>query len=127
MTKNDSPEAGEDPYWSEELLAVLVVALGDEGHARETQEGIIRQAREDTFRGRRLFLGTASLGCPGRFFGGPVTRYEGATGCRAFLPCLAGCQGLFIEKSTPGRPMAMIAEGRRDFLIRTSHHAEPSV
>ena len=26
--KDESPEAGENPYWSEELLAVLVVALG---------------------------------------------------------------------------------------------------
>ena len=43
--KDDSPEVGEDPYWSEELLAVLVVALGDETQARETLEGIIRQAR----------------------------------------------------------------------------------
>ena len=34
--KDDSPEAGEDPYWSEELLAVLVVGLGDETQARET-------------------------------------------------------------------------------------------
>ena len=28
--KDDSHEVGEDPYWSEELLAVLVVGLGDE-------------------------------------------------------------------------------------------------
>ena len=42
--KDDSPEAGEGPYWSEELLAVLVVALGDEDQARETLEGIIRHA-----------------------------------------------------------------------------------
>ena len=39
MTKNDSPEAGEDPYWSEELLAVLVVALGDEGVGHPTPSG----------------------------------------------------------------------------------------
>ena len=44
--KDESPEAGEGPYWSEELLAVLVVGLGDETQARETLEGIIRQARE---------------------------------------------------------------------------------
>ena len=42
--KDESPEAGEDPYWSEELLAVLVVGLGDETQARETLEGIIQQA-----------------------------------------------------------------------------------
>ena len=31
MTQKDgSPEASEGPYWSEELLAVLVVGLGDE-------------------------------------------------------------------------------------------------
>ena len=47
MTQKDgSPEASEGPYWSEELLAVLVVGLGDETQARETLEGIIRQARE---------------------------------------------------------------------------------
>ena len=45
MTQKDgSPEASEGPYWSEELLAVLVVGLGDETQARETPEGIIRQA-----------------------------------------------------------------------------------
>ena len=45
MTKTDeSPEASEGPYWSEELLAVLVVGLGDETQARETLEGIIQQA-----------------------------------------------------------------------------------
>ena len=44
--KDDSPKAGEDPYWSKELLAVLVVALRDEDHARETLQGIIRQAQE---------------------------------------------------------------------------------
>ena len=43
--KDESPgEASEGPYWSEELLAVLVVGLGDETQARETLEGIIRQA-----------------------------------------------------------------------------------
>ena len=37
MTQKDgSPEASEGPYWSEELLAVLVVGLGDETQARET-------------------------------------------------------------------------------------------
>ena len=45
MTQKDgSPEASEGLYWSEELLAVLVVGLGDETQARETLEGIIRQA-----------------------------------------------------------------------------------
>ena len=45
MTQKDgSPEASEGPYWSEELLAVLVVGLGDETQARETLRGIIRQA-----------------------------------------------------------------------------------
>ena len=40
MTQKDgSPEASEGPYWSEELLAVLVVGLGDETQARETLEG----------------------------------------------------------------------------------------
>ena len=35
MTQKDgSPEASEGPYWSEELLAVLVVGLGDETQAR---------------------------------------------------------------------------------------------
>ena len=28
--KDESPNASEGPYWSEELLAVLVVGLGDE-------------------------------------------------------------------------------------------------
>ena len=42
--KDESPTASEGPYWSEELLAVLVVGLGDETQARETLEGIIRQA-----------------------------------------------------------------------------------
>jgi hypothetical protein len=46
MTQTDeSPKASEGPYWSEELLAVLVVGLGDETQARETLEGIIQQAR----------------------------------------------------------------------------------
>ena len=40
--KDESPEAGEGPYWSEELLAVLVEGLGDETQARETLEGIIQ-------------------------------------------------------------------------------------
>ena len=39
--KDESPNASEGPYWSEELLAVLVVGLGDETQARETLEGII--------------------------------------------------------------------------------------
>ena len=33
--KDESPKASEGPYWSEELLAVLVVGLGDETQARE--------------------------------------------------------------------------------------------
>ena len=28
--KDESPETSEGPYWSEELLAVLMVGLGDE-------------------------------------------------------------------------------------------------
>ena len=43
--KDESPTVSEGPYWSEELLAVLVVGLGDETQARETLEGIIQQAR----------------------------------------------------------------------------------
>ena len=42
--KDESPNASEGPYWSEELLAVLVVGLGDETQARDTLEGIIQQA-----------------------------------------------------------------------------------
>ena len=42
--KDESPNASEGPYWSEELLAVLVVGLGDETQARETLEAIIQQA-----------------------------------------------------------------------------------
>ena len=43
MTKTDeSPEEAESPYWSDELLAVLAVALGDEDCARQTLEGIIQ-------------------------------------------------------------------------------------
>ena len=42
--KDESPKASEGPYWSEELLAVLVVGLGDETQARDTLEGIIQQA-----------------------------------------------------------------------------------
>ena len=44
ITLLEEAKAGEDPYWSEELLAVLVVGLGDETQARETLEGIIQQA-----------------------------------------------------------------------------------
>ena len=45
MTKKDeSPEEGANPYWSDELLAVLAEALGDEDRARQTLEGIIQQA-----------------------------------------------------------------------------------
>ena len=48
MTKKDeSPEEGANPYWSDELLAVLAEALGDEDRARQTLEGIIQQAQED--------------------------------------------------------------------------------
>ena len=47
MTKKDeSPEEGANPYWSDELLAVLAEALGDEDRARQTLEGIIQQAQE---------------------------------------------------------------------------------
>ena len=42
--KDESPKASEGPYWSEELLAVLVVGLGDETQARET----LRTARQET-------------------------------------------------------------------------------
>ena len=46
MTQKDgSPEASEGPYWSEELLAVLVVGLGDETQARDTRRTpLTRQA-----------------------------------------------------------------------------------
>ena len=47
MTKTeDSPEEAKSPYWSDELLAVLAEALGDEDRARQTLEGIIQQAQE---------------------------------------------------------------------------------
>ena len=47
MTKKDeSPEEAANPYWSDELLAVLAEALGDEDRARQTLEGIIQQAQE---------------------------------------------------------------------------------
>ena len=47
MTKADeSPEEAQNPYWSDELLAVLAEALGDEDRARQTLEGIIQQAQE---------------------------------------------------------------------------------
>ena len=47
MTKKDeSPEEATNPYWSDELLAVLAEALGDEDRARQTLEGIIQQAQE---------------------------------------------------------------------------------
>ena len=47
MTKADeSPEEAPNPYWSDELLAVLAEALGDEDRARQTLEGIIQQAQE---------------------------------------------------------------------------------
>ena len=39
MTKTDeSPEEAKEPYWSDELLAVLAEALGDEDRARQTLE-----------------------------------------------------------------------------------------
>ena len=72
MTQKDgSPEASEGPYWSEELLAVLVVGLGDETQARDTLEGIIQQAlsgkalqgiseRQPTEQGGPLFRNAAS-------------------------------------------------------------------
>ena len=45
MTKKDeSPEEGANPYWSDELLAVLAEALGDEDRARQTLEVVIQQA-----------------------------------------------------------------------------------
>ena len=47
MTKKDeSPEEAKNPYWSDELLAVLAEALGDEDRARQTLEDIIQQAQE---------------------------------------------------------------------------------
>ena len=51
MTKTKTDESpGEEeatnPYWSDELLAVLAEALGDEDRARQTLEGIIQQAQE---------------------------------------------------------------------------------
>ena len=37
MTKaEESPEEAQNPYWSDELLAVLAEALGDEDRARCT-------------------------------------------------------------------------------------------
>ena len=44
--KDESPEEGANPYWSDELLAVLAEALGDEDRARQTLAGIIQQAQE---------------------------------------------------------------------------------
>ena len=50
MTKKDeSPEEATNPYWSDELLAVLAEALGDGDRARQTLECIIRT------RARRIF------------------------------------------------------------------------
>ena len=47
MTKKDeSPEEATNPYWSDELLAVLAEALGDEDRARQTLEVVIQQAQE---------------------------------------------------------------------------------
>ena len=46
MTKTDeSPEEATNPYWSDELLAVLAEALGDEDRARQTLEGIIQRGQ----------------------------------------------------------------------------------
>ena len=57
MTQKDgSPEASEGPYWSEGLLAVLVVGLGDETQARETLEGIIQHPTPNRRRHRRPVL-----------------------------------------------------------------------
>ena len=44
--KDESPEEATNPYWSDELLAVLAEALGDEDRARQSLEGIIQQAQE---------------------------------------------------------------------------------
>ena len=62
MTKKDeSPEEATNPYWSDELLAVLAEALGDEDRARQTLEGIIQQAQEgkavQTLSTERVLLG----------------------------------------------------------------------
>lgn len=63
MTQEDeSPNVSEGPYWSEELLAVLVVGLGDETQARETLEGIIQQALS----GRALQAISEEAGLSGR-------------------------------------------------------------
>ena len=43
--KDESPEEATNPYWSDELLAVLAEALGDEDRARQTLEDIIQQAQ----------------------------------------------------------------------------------
>ena len=42
--KDESPEEATNPYWSDELLAVLAEALGDEDRARQTLDSIIQQA-----------------------------------------------------------------------------------
>ena len=48
MTKKDeSPEEATNPYWSDELLAVLAEALGDEDRARQTLEDIIPQQAQE--------------------------------------------------------------------------------
>ena len=59
MTQKDgSPEVSEGPYWSEELLAVLVGGLGDEAQARvralmpQTQEHLPHRS-VDTVDGSR--------------------------------------------------------------------------
>ena len=76
--KDESPNASEGPYWSEELLAVLVVGLGDETQARETLEGIIQQAlsgRAGAARHLGRGLGVIASGPAafprGRFLAGP--------------------------------------------------------
>ena len=40
--KDESPEEATNPYWSDELLAVLAEALGDEERARQALEDIIQ-------------------------------------------------------------------------------------
>ena len=43
MTKKDeSPEEATNPYWSDELLAVLAEALGDEDHAPRPRPAPLR-------------------------------------------------------------------------------------
>ena len=44
--KDESPNASEGPYWSEELLAVLVVGLGDETQAHGNRAPAMRGSAE---------------------------------------------------------------------------------